>query len=313
MATSNKCPRCGAPEVSAATPLTVYACGASDYDQRPGTLEGKCERYCMHCLQRGGARKRELRPYGPGGRDVCAGCVFDGPPERMAEETSAAPEPQSDDLRQRKNCAGCGRDANTIQAWQWPDAGQMRRYCSKECWGRAGEPGDHPRPPICWRCGTDGPAVCTHVAEAPEPLPPEATHHGQLPTNARERLVARVAYRRGAHDGIAAETTLRDTGDVSLHEALVSATPYEEAGGEATDPQPPAAERRIQTSPFPQVAQASAAEPTPPDAVDDSPEALAPYALRTLLKLKRGSDAWGRSVEAVLGLLVDGLERKGKR
>ena len=32
-----KCPKCGAPEVEAFTPRTVYACGASDYDQRPGT------------------------------------------------------------------------------------------------------------------------------------------------------------------------------------------------------------------------------------------------------------------------------------
>jgi hypothetical protein len=35
---SGKCPICGAPEVDAKTPRTVYACGASDYDQRPGTL-----------------------------------------------------------------------------------------------------------------------------------------------------------------------------------------------------------------------------------------------------------------------------------
>jgi hypothetical protein len=36
------CPRCGAPEVAAETPRTVYACGSSDYDQRPGTFDGKC-------------------------------------------------------------------------------------------------------------------------------------------------------------------------------------------------------------------------------------------------------------------------------
>lgn len=40
------------------------------------------ERTCMYCDQPGGVGKRELRPYGPGGKDVCAGCVFDGPPER---------------------------------------------------------------------------------------------------------------------------------------------------------------------------------------------------------------------------------------
>ena len=32
------CPRCGAPEVSAYSPYTVYACGSKDYDQRPGTF-----------------------------------------------------------------------------------------------------------------------------------------------------------------------------------------------------------------------------------------------------------------------------------
>lgn len=40
-----KCPNCGAPEVEASTPRTVYACGSSDYDQRPGTFEpGDCGR-----------------------------------------------------------------------------------------------------------------------------------------------------------------------------------------------------------------------------------------------------------------------------
>ena len=80
---SDTCPKCGAPEVDANTPRTVYACGSSDYDQRPGTFRHVCSRYCMHCLRPSGAGKRELRPYGPGGRDVCAGCVFDGPPERL--------------------------------------------------------------------------------------------------------------------------------------------------------------------------------------------------------------------------------------
>mgnify|MGYP001571203325 CR=1 FL=1 len=32
------CPACGAREVEASTPRTVYACGSSDYDQRPGTF-----------------------------------------------------------------------------------------------------------------------------------------------------------------------------------------------------------------------------------------------------------------------------------
>ena len=80
---ADNCPRCRAPEVAASTPRTVYACGSSDYDQRPGSFRFQCARYCMHCLQPGGVGKRELRPYGPGGRDVCAGCTFSGPPERL--------------------------------------------------------------------------------------------------------------------------------------------------------------------------------------------------------------------------------------
>lgn len=36
------CPICGAPEVEAMTPRTVYACGSSDYDQRPNTFTQKC-------------------------------------------------------------------------------------------------------------------------------------------------------------------------------------------------------------------------------------------------------------------------------
>ena len=33
-----KCPKCGAVEVGAMTPKTIYACGSSDYDQRPNTF-----------------------------------------------------------------------------------------------------------------------------------------------------------------------------------------------------------------------------------------------------------------------------------
>lgn len=33
------CPHCGMPEVEAMTPRTVYRCGSSDYDRRPGTLK----------------------------------------------------------------------------------------------------------------------------------------------------------------------------------------------------------------------------------------------------------------------------------
>ena len=34
------------------------------------------DRRCHRCGRPGGPGKRELRPYGPGGQDVCAGCVF---------------------------------------------------------------------------------------------------------------------------------------------------------------------------------------------------------------------------------------------
>jgi hypothetical protein len=43
------------------------------------------KRKCIHCGQPGGVGPRELRPYGPGGADVCAECVFNGPPERLTE------------------------------------------------------------------------------------------------------------------------------------------------------------------------------------------------------------------------------------
>ena len=32
------CPKCGRPEISSNTLRTVYLCGSSDYDQRPGTF-----------------------------------------------------------------------------------------------------------------------------------------------------------------------------------------------------------------------------------------------------------------------------------
>jgi len=34
-----KCPICGASEIEAMTPRTTYACGSSDYDQRPNTFK----------------------------------------------------------------------------------------------------------------------------------------------------------------------------------------------------------------------------------------------------------------------------------
>ena len=43
-----KCPKCGAVEVDAITPRTVYACGSSDYDQRPNTFNqsDQCRSTC---------------------------------------------------------------------------------------------------------------------------------------------------------------------------------------------------------------------------------------------------------------------------
>jgi len=39
---NDKCPECGANEVEAYTPRTVYSCDSSDYDRRPGTFyQGK--------------------------------------------------------------------------------------------------------------------------------------------------------------------------------------------------------------------------------------------------------------------------------
>jgi len=38
----DKCPVCGAEEIEILTPVTVYACGSSDYDRRPITFrQGK--------------------------------------------------------------------------------------------------------------------------------------------------------------------------------------------------------------------------------------------------------------------------------
>ncbi len=37
------------------------------------------KRQCIHCGEPNGSGARELRPYGPGGSDVCAGCVIDSP------------------------------------------------------------------------------------------------------------------------------------------------------------------------------------------------------------------------------------------
>lgn len=34
------------------------------------------DRKCYKCKQPGGRGPRELRPYGPGGKDLCAECMF---------------------------------------------------------------------------------------------------------------------------------------------------------------------------------------------------------------------------------------------
>lgn len=43
---------------------------------------------CHYCGQPGGRGARELRPYGPGGAEVCAGCVVgeEGEHEEMARK-----------------------------------------------------------------------------------------------------------------------------------------------------------------------------------------------------------------------------------
>jgi len=53
--------------------------------KKPHATSAQKGRICMHCNQPAGKGPRELRPYGPSGRDVCAECVFKGPPERIAE------------------------------------------------------------------------------------------------------------------------------------------------------------------------------------------------------------------------------------
>lgn len=49
-------------------------------------------RTCYHCGLPGGTGKRELRPYGPGGVDVCAECVL-GDKAHPERENVAKQEP----------------------------------------------------------------------------------------------------------------------------------------------------------------------------------------------------------------------------
>lgn len=46
------CPICGAKEISADSPRTVYECGSSDYDQIPGTFHKKCSGYKFWCMNK---------------------------------------------------------------------------------------------------------------------------------------------------------------------------------------------------------------------------------------------------------------------
>ncbi len=68
------CPVCTEPEVEASTPRTVYACGSSDYDQRPGTFElgPRCKDKieCPVCDDRG---ITNLRDAGHRANAVCDG------------------------------------------------------------------------------------------------------------------------------------------------------------------------------------------------------------------------------------------------
>jgi len=43
----------------------------------------------MYCGCGPGRGNQELRPYGPHGEDVCAGCVLDGPSERREDAQRA--------------------------------------------------------------------------------------------------------------------------------------------------------------------------------------------------------------------------------
>ena len=51
-------------------------------------------RKCCKCGRLNGKGKRELRPYGPGGKDVCAGCVFGEEDHQANKELLAEAERQ---------------------------------------------------------------------------------------------------------------------------------------------------------------------------------------------------------------------------
>ena len=81
MKRSISCPNCGAAEIEASTPWTVYACGSKDYDQRPGTFERKCG--CSVC----GSGTAELRPYGTNGAPICFTCMKAAPEREIEART----------------------------------------------------------------------------------------------------------------------------------------------------------------------------------------------------------------------------------
>ena len=74
----DKCPVCGKPEVDALTPRTVYACGSSDYDARPGTFKrgDKCEEQLLSSCHKATVSWHENRRNGicEGTYAVCSVC-----------------------------------------------------------------------------------------------------------------------------------------------------------------------------------------------------------------------------------------------
>ena len=58
---SDHCPNCGAPEVDFYSPRTMYACGSTDYDQRPGTF--KQSEACRNITDRIRALEEERDEY----------------------------------------------------------------------------------------------------------------------------------------------------------------------------------------------------------------------------------------------------------
>jgi hypothetical protein len=83
----NRCPACNAPEIEADTPRTVYACGTSSYDDRPGTWEGRHARQISNPADREAVETWEGRLHiAPEPPPV----TFSEPDPRSPEERAAA-------------------------------------------------------------------------------------------------------------------------------------------------------------------------------------------------------------------------------